>query len=53
MKRTSPQKPGLLAACFCVRPAVKKSKKGSAGGDPAVDGLCIHTDGESAEVHEK
>ena len=32
---------GLLVAFFCVRPAVKKGKKESAGGDHAVDGMCI------------
>lgn len=32
---------GLLIAFFCVRPAVKKGKKESAGGDHAVDGMCI------------
>ena len=32
---------GLLIAFFCVRPAVKKGKKEHAGGDYAVDGMCI------------
>ena len=32
---------GLLIAFFCVRPAIKKGKSGSAEGDHAVDGMCI------------
>ena len=32
---------GLLVAFFCVRPTVNKSKKENAGGDHAVNGMCI------------
>ena len=32
---------GLLIAFFCVRPTVKKGKGESAGGDCAVEGMCI------------
>lgn len=32
---------GLLVAFFCVRPAVPKGKGGAAGGDHAVDGMCL------------
>ena len=32
---------GLLIAFLCVRPAIQKGKKEAAGGDYAVEGMCI------------